>query len=455
MKRFVSFITWLLWCIMLLSACTPGKTNDTTEITDPGDHAGEAAEQKEPVTLDVYYWAEHVHSSYILNTFRSENITINATAFSSLEEMDTRIAAEVNANKGPDVILFPYTTALDTTKMAMNGAFLDLTDMLAADETFDTNNYYCVLDAGNIGGKQLLMPLSFRFPYIYTTQERMAAMGMELPENYTISQLMSAYLPASAGLSEDFSSITTLFPFPEGMLIYDPLRLTNIEIVDLQEQTLTISKDVLREYADFAKVLKADRLKTVDIAVDLGADFDGGLTHVHSFYDYYQFPAQMRAYEVYFSKGLNETFQILHLPNYDDPASLTADIPLYTAILQSTDHAAAAFQFVRHAMDSLIGDLSADLPVSRSSVAAHLDKLCSSVGSTLKLRSGRVPVPPMSVEFRQQCEQLFDSITSGSICNNVLHDIFTETMGAYINGEAEFEECYTKFQNQVSLYLYE
>jgi len=452
MKRFIAMTALLLLCVALLAACTPGQTNDTT---DPGDHTGESADRMEPVTLDVYYFADDVRSHYIVNSFRSENITVNATAFSSREEMDTRIAAEISGNKGPDVILFPYHTSLDTMKMAMNDAFLDLSDMLANDETFDANNYYRVLDAGNIGGKQLLMPLSFCFPYFYTTQERMTAMGMELPEEYTASQLMSAYQTAAAGLSEDFSSMSPGFTFPEGMLIYDPLRLTNIEIIDLQEQALTISEDVLREYADFAKLMKSERLKTIGLLEKLGTDEAGGLTHVYSIYNYNQFPLNLRYYEEIYSKGLNETIQILHLPNYDDPASLTADISLYAAVLKSTNNKEAAFQFVRHAMDSLIGDLRTDLPVSRSAVAAHLDKLCASIGKTVKLLTGRVSVPVMSDALRQQCEQTFDSITSGNICNSALDNIFAETMSAYINGEAEFEECYTKFQNQVSLYLYE
>ena len=83
MKRFISMTALLLLCVALLAACTPGQMNDTT---DPGDHTGESADRMEPVTLDVYYFADDVRSAYIVNTFRNENITVNATAFSSREE---------------------------------------------------------------------------------------------------------------------------------------------------------------------------------------------------------------------------------------------------------------------------------------------------------------------------------------------------------------------------------
>ena len=455
MKRLVSIITWLLLCIMLLSACTPGKISDTSETTELSDPAGEVTKQDDPVSLDIYYLEEDACSFYIAKTFYAKDVTVNATAFSSLEEMDTRIATEINGNKGPDVILFPSDSSLDTTKMALNGAFLDLSDMLTGDETYDANNYYSVLDAGNIGGKQLLMPLRFRFPYYYTTQERMTAAGVDLPENYTASQLMTAFHAAASGLDDNYCWMTYAMPLSYGAMIYDPLRLSGVKIADLQSQTLSITEEVLREYSDFAKLTEAEAWKTGSILRNFGTDFTGGWTHVYSVYTNEQFPLHLRYYESLYKKALNETIEILSVPNYEDPASLTADISLYAVILQNSDNVETAFKFVRYAMDIALGETGYDLPISRRSVASHLDRLCLSPGKTVKLPNGSVTVSAMSKELRLQCEQTLDRITSGSIRSGVIDNIFTEAMEPYIKGEANFEDCYTKFQNQMSLYLYE
>lgn len=455
MKRLVSITTWLLLCIMLLSACTPGKANNTPKTTVPSDLAGEATKQDDPVSLDIYYLEDDACSFYIAKTFYAKDVTVNATAFSSLEEMDTRIATEINGNKGPDVILFPSTTSLDTTKMALNGAFLDLSDMLAGDETYNAQNYYSVLDAGNIGGKQLLMPLRFCFPYYCTTQERMTSAGVDLLENYTATQMMSAFHAAASGLDDDYCWMAYDIPMSYGAMIYDPLRLSGVKIADLQNQTLSITEEVFREYSDFAKLTEAEAWKAGSILRNFGTDFTGGRTHIYSMYDNEQFPLDLRYYESLYKKGLNETIEILPIPNYDDPASLTADISLYAAVLQSSDHVETAFKFVRYGMDIALGETGYDLPISRRSVASHLDRLCLSPGKTIKLPNGSVTVSAMSKELRLQCEQTLDRITSGSIRSGVIDDIFTETMEPYIKGEADFEDCFTKFQNQMSLYLYE
>jgi len=454
MKKFISITLLLSWCLMLFSGCGPKQAEETepsepvtTESTGPDDTA----------TLDIYYLADDACSHYIVNSFDYfwDDVTVNATAFASVEEMDARIATEVNANQGPDVIVFPNTTTLDTTKMAMNGAFLDLSEMLADDKFYDPENYYSVLDAGYIGGKQLMMPLQFALPFFCTTQERMAAMGMELPENYTASQLMSAFQTAAPNLSDDYGALVY---YDAGMtgggIIYDPLRFSGIEIADLQEQMLTVSEDLFREYAEYAKFAFVENQKSIGLYQKYGNTFTGGVAHTAAIYYCRQFPVGLRDGEALYKEGVNETQELLTLPNYEDPTALTAEVTVYAAVLQSTDDPQTAYRFIRYGMDSILSDPYINLPISCSQVSAHLDNLSWNRGSTYYPNT-KVSVPPMTAEQRQLCEQTLDSITSGSIRNSALDEIFTSSMDPYIQGEAEFEECYAIFKNQMNLYLYE
>ncbi len=59
------------------------------------------------------------------------------------------------------------------------------------------------------------------------------------------------------------------------------------------------------------------------------------------------------------------------------------------------------------------------------------------------------------MQLRAECEDILNSITAGSIPNGAFEAILEDTMEACILGEAEFEECYAKFKNQVSISLYE
>lgn len=457
MKKFISITLLLSWCLMLFSACGP-KQAEETEPSEPV--TTESTDSEETATLDIYYLADDACSHYIVNSFDffTDGITINATEFASIEEMDTRIATEVNANQGPDVIVFPKSTTLDTTKMAINGAFLDLSEFLENDETYDPKNYYSVLDAGNIGGKQLMMPLRFGIPYYRTAQERLTAAGMDLPENFTASQLMAAFQTHAASLGEDFGAFMYGIEGIDdsfGAMLYDTLRLTDVEIADLQGQTLSITDEVFREYAEYARFMYSESMKTGGILRKHGTDFTDGWTHVTALYMNAQFPVNLQHFEALFRVGLEETVRMLHMPNYADPTSLTADISVYAVVLENTDDPQTAYKFLRYAMDGIFGENEHSLPISRNQMAAHLDQRCWNRGASITIPNGIVSVPAMSAELRQLCEQTFDRITSGSIRSGVIDDIFTEAMEPYIVGEAEFDECYTKFKNQMNLYLYE
>ena len=75
--------------------------------------------------------------------------------------MDNQISTELTAGKGPDVVLTDNTTSLDAAKIMMSNDLMDLKPWLEKDETFNKENYYNVLSAGEYNGKQLIMPLSF------------------------------------------------------------------------------------------------------------------------------------------------------------------------------------------------------------------------------------------------------------------------------------------------------
>ena len=283
----------------------------------------------------------------------------------------------------------------------------------------------------------------------------MAAANMELPENYTASQLMTAFQTHAASAGEDISALMDNIESSMGAFIYDPLRLSGVEIVDLEKQALTVSDDVFLEYAEYARLMYSEVPKIRRIFKTYGTAFTDGWTHLTSVYGERQFPLYLRVEEAYYRVALNETMQILHMPNYEDPASLTADISVYAAVLKNTDDVQTAYKFIRYAMDCIMGESQNDLPISRAQVSAHLDNLSWNRGRTYNLPTCTVSEPAMSAELRQLCEQTFDRITSGSIRSGVIDEIFAESMEPYIVGEAEFEECYTKFKNQMNLYLYE
>ncbi len=445
MKKISSVLIILLCFVLLLSAC------NNTE--NPGPTAATIGEN----TLDVYYLASDPAASFIVKGYLSKDphVKLNAVAFQSVEEMDLRISTEATSGKGADVVLFSSGTTLDTAKMAINNAFLDLAPYLSADVSFDAANYYPVLDAGKTGEKQALMPLRFQVQHLLTSEEKLAAGGISLKEGYTYSDLMNVLAANAASCNSDQSAMQCLFSGTPGGILYDALRLANVQIADMNGKTLSVSEATFREYAEYAQMAYGQFMKSAQILKLYNRDFVGGVSKLTTMLAKDSLPHQMRYYGALYDQGLEEKLQLLTFPNYGDPNALTADVSLYAAALQSADQPQAAYDFIRYAMDTATGEITNDLPVSRKAVSALLDYLCSNPGKNIPIGSKYVKISLMSQSLRASCEGILGKIRSGNIQNSAIASIFDESMESYLMGQAAFEECYKTFQNRINLYLYE
>lgn len=445
MNKACSMLLILLCMIFVLSACAN---------LNPLDSTTKGNTEKE---LTVYYLSKDTAATFIVRGYKPEDATvkINAVAFNSAAEMDLRLSTEAGSGKGADVVLFPSATTLDTAKMAINNAFLDLTPYLSSDGSFDPANYYPVLDAGKVGGKQALMPLRFRPQYLLTSEEKLTNAGIALSEKYSASELMSALAANAANCAEGESAIQCLYSGAYVGILYDTMRLANVQIADMNSKTLTVSDDTFRVFSEYAKMAYGQIQKSEQILKLYSRDFVGGVSKLTTMLSVDPLPFQMRYYEALFDQALEEKLEVLAMPNHEDAGALTVDVGLYAAVLQSTDCPKEAYAFVRYAMDSAAGDVTNTLPVSKSAVTAVLDELCAQAGKRVNIGSMFVNIPVMSDELRASCEELLGRIDSGNIRNCAVSDIFAESMQGYITGESTFEECYETFKNRMNLYLYE
>jgi hypothetical protein len=240
-----------------------------------------------------------------------------------------------------------------------------------------------------------------------------------------------------------------------GGLLYNTLRLTNIQVVDYSNASVSVAEEVFKEYAAYAQMNYTHLKRSQEILQLYSRDFIGAMERLTTLVSNESFFYQWRYYTALYDQGMGEIFCPITIPNYDNADALTADICLYAAIPQSTDQPQAAYDFVRFAMDSSVSDATHDLSVSRKVAKTMLNDLYTNPGKKVNIGSMYVQVPTMSNDLRTMCEETLERIASGNIRNGVIDSIFTETMGDYITGKAEFDTCYEKFLNQVNLYLYE
>ena len=139
-------------------------------------------------SLKIAYWDTNSMVSYSLYEFKQQHPDVEVTTdFQPYTEDDPlgeaffkRISAEVMSGSGPDLIILEQR-GMNPNKMMRSGAFADLNEFIENDPDFDLSKYNGkVLEAGQVEGKQYIMPLTYTIPLVLTTQEMLDKTGFDI-----------------------------------------------------------------------------------------------------------------------------------------------------------------------------------------------------------------------------------------------------------------------------------
>ena len=227
-NRFSIFIAAIIVSLLvLLTGCA--STKKETDLDKPV-----AEDSSNPVTLTVYLTAHYanpdthcpIYEKLLDYQKENPNITIQ---FVSPKEGDTaereaeihQLNTEILSGKGPDLFimegnrltnvnLFP-----DIEKSMMNGAFLDLTDVMDSNEFTAENFYMPLLDAGKLKGKQYILPLCFSVPALTSAESVLKDSGFDMQAASkslaaTMDELLRVYKEKPMLVVMDFSMTSAL-----------------------------------------------------------------------------------------------------------------------------------------------------------------------------------------------------------------------------------------------------
>ncbi|MBE6936758.1 MAG: carbohydrate ABC transporter substrate-binding protein, partial [Ruminococcaceae bacterium] len=151
---------------------------------------------------------------------------------------------------GPDV-LFLYQmdedgAVIDIPKAAINNNFLDLTNILAEDPDFTKDNYIDgVLESGQFGGRQYLIPTSCDIPLIVSSAEKLK----ELVFDWNDVETMSDYLNALAELTPKAKENPSFSHMLSSKNYFIPfLMLSGIQLIDYENGVVLPEEKDLREF---------------------------------------------------------------------------------------------------------------------------------------------------------------------------------------------------------------
>ena len=111
-----------------------------------------------------------------------------------LDVYQERVAADLAAGSGPDVLFLYYLDNLDVAKAVQNYNFLDLTEILATDPEFSEEDFVDgVFEAGKFNGRQYTVPQSFYLPFYLSSGTKLDVLedqDFEWEEINTTSEFM-------------------------------------------------------------------------------------------------------------------------------------------------------------------------------------------------------------------------------------------------------------------------
>ena len=253
---------------VMLCASVAGCTGNSQKV-----------EIKEPEgELSVYYvTAKSPAVRQMLDSFKTDNpnIKLNVEGFFTAKEMDNRLSTELTSGKGPDVMIFDTSTSMDLTKMMAGNNLMDVKPWLEKDETFNKENYYNVLSAGEYKGKQTVMPIAFNIMYGLTTEENLEMAGIDIDtENLTFTDCLEAAEKSAEFQKEGylgFLSSEATIPALQTMRL---IQYSGYELVDVENKSVNIPED-FKKIADISKKLYEKKDEYTEFSSQYSQDYIG------------------------------------------------------------------------------------------------------------------------------------------------------------------------------------
>ena len=128
----------------------------------------------------------------IVNAFEKEHpeYKVEITEFDDINDMRMRLATELMAGKGPDVIFCYPMPFLNPEKTIQSGYLLDLTPYLDQNPDFMMEDYFSqAMEAVIMDGKRYLAPLDFSYWPVYTTKSVLARIGAKPGDSLSVERL--------------------------------------------------------------------------------------------------------------------------------------------------------------------------------------------------------------------------------------------------------------------------
>ncbi len=167
----------------------PKETAASSDSATPSQQTSDSSENTEKEHLKMYLFFNMGRAADAVRKYNmlSMGAKIDVESTQNSEEFTHKITTSMLAGDGPDIIVSLCRLMPSISKMAKNGAFLDLNTLMNNDPDMKLTDFYQpVIEGGVIEGKRYFIPLNFSIPAFVTTSEVLEKNNITIDEkNWT------------------------------------------------------------------------------------------------------------------------------------------------------------------------------------------------------------------------------------------------------------------------------
>ena len=402
-------------------------------------------------SLRVAYFGTDLTVSYPLYEFKQQHPDVEVTTdFQPYTDEDmlgyefyTRISAEIMSGSGPDIIIGSFY-GMNANKMMRSGAFADLNEFLEADPEFDLSKYNAnVLKAGQVEGKQYIMPLTYRLPLVLTTQELLDKTGFDIStaDNYNAFleeclKYKQANIPGAPELSLDYY----MRPYLADAVDYD----TGEVKINTPENRETIR-------------LNYEAVASLSDAEGYGS---GGFYAQKIFENEAMLPQATQPASLYMIsyRALKGTATPVMAAVWDAEGRLMAEIHEYAMINANSPNQENAYAFLKLLMsdENYLASLKTTISISNDAMRSSLEGMVGKEEKLADLLQGYADETKVAAGLTQEevdaYMDILAEVDGAYIREKDVVEAHTETIVPYYDGEtADLDGCIQKFEDKLKI----
>ena len=410
---------------------------------------------------------------------------LNITWFEYEEYMKEALLAE--ETEKPDLILATFASHEDYYLYMDQEMFYDLTALFDKNEIYTSGKYNTqVLSGGKLYDRQYIVPLLFNVDTIMGAESMWQDMSLHLEDAQTHSDIMDSLIYAQK--QREVEQVAT--QFAQATAFYLPYMLyqgAGEQWIDYENKTVNLDEDRFQRMCEFYQQYVREQIPEsdiqqgekipwhkskqlqVDLAIVNEVQLNDFLGEIGCFVEgggafqllLHSAAAQAWYYESRY-RDMEEEFQII--PLYGEEGGTTAHISYFGAVMRSSEHPEAAFQFLQFLMDAEVEPFFG-LAINRENLEKQLEYLNTTAyelrpGLQMPLEDGEQPespadyvVSPMSTETKEALEDMIDNIEAVTMPNWPVYMILQAELESYAKDEITMEEAYQNALSGLQAYI--